>query len=87
MRFSRVSREVLKISYFHVRPLDHAQLVHWDEYLKYEEQQGSRERVIKLYERCIIACCNYPKFWFAYINYLEQRSVREGEHMQDWVWR
>jgi hypothetical protein len=65
-----------------VRPLDHAQLVHWDEYLKYEEAQGSRERMVKLFERCIIPCCNYPKYWFNYINYLEYRSVRENEDSQ-----
>jgi pre-mRNA-processing factor 39 len=67
-------KEVLKISYFHVRPLDNAQLVQWDEYLKFEEKQGNRDRIIKLYERCIIPCCNYPKFWFAYIDYIENRS-------------
>jgi pre-mRNA-processing factor 39 len=78
-------KEVLKISYFHVRPLDHAQLVHWDEYLKFEEKQGNRERIIKLYERCIIPCSNYPKFWYAYIDYIENRSNydEEGRNVQE----
>lgn len=72
-------KEVLKISYFHVRPLEHSQLEHWENYLKFEIQKGNTERIIKLFERCIIPCSNYPKFWFQYINYVESLSSLDGK--------
>lgn len=75
----RFEKEVLKISYFHVRPLDHAQLEYWENYLKFEIQKGNKERIIKLFERCIIPCSNYPKFWFEYINYVESSNTLEGK--------
>lgn len=25
------------------------------------------EQVVKLYERCVIACANYPEYWIRYI--------------------
>jgi len=74
-------KEVLKISYFHVRPLEHGQLVHWDNYLKFEIEKGNKERIVKLYERCIIPCSNYPKFWFQYINYVESLPAEDGENV------
>jgi pre-mRNA-processing factor 39 len=48
--------EVLKISYFHVRPLTKNQIAAWDNYLAFEEKQGDHARIINLYERCIIPC-------------------------------
>jgi pre-mRNA-processing factor 39 len=54
--------EALKINYFHVRPLYDTQLSNWAQYLEFEEHQGDHERTVKLYERCIIPCCNYTKF-------------------------
>jgi len=28
-------------------------------------------QIIKLYERCLIACANYPEFWIRYVLYME----------------
>lgn len=28
-------------------------------------------QVVKLYERCLIACANYPEYWIRYVLYME----------------
>lgn len=61
--------------YFHVRPLDEAQLGNWHRYLDFIEKEGVLERTIKLYERCLIACANYPEYWVRYV----QRMDVEGK--------
>ena len=53
--------------YFHVKELDSAQLVVWSRYLDFAERSGAREQVVKLYERCLVACAGYPgKFCLMY---------------------
>jgi hypothetical protein len=34
-----------------------------------------RLQVAKLYERCLIACANYPEYWIRYVQRLEQDDV------------
>ena len=46
--------------YFHVKELDSTQLVVWSRYLDFAERSGSREQVVKLFERCLVACAGYP---------------------------
>ena len=46
--------------YFHVKALDSAQVVNWSRYLDFAERSGAREQVVKLYERCLVACAGYP---------------------------
>ncbi|XP_022954297.1 pre-mRNA-processing factor 39-like isoform X1 [Cucurbita moschata] len=53
--------------YFHVRPLNVAELDNWHSYLDFIEQEGDLNKVVKLYERCVIACANYPEYWIRYI--------------------
>ncbi|XP_066845427.1 LOW QUALITY PROTEIN: pre-mRNA-processing factor 39-like [Anser cygnoides] len=55
--------EGIKRPYFHVKPLERAQLRNWREYLDYEMAAGSHERTIVLFERCVIACALYEEFW------------------------
>jgi len=64
--------EKLKRSYFHVKPLDHKQLKTWDLYLDYEISKGDHERVVVLFERCLIPCALYEQFWAKYARYLER---------------
>eukprot|EP01124_Arcella_intermedia_P034508 TRINITY_DN856_c0_g2_i2.p1 TRINITY_DN856_c0_g2~~TRINITY_DN856_c0_g2_i2.p1 ORF type:complete len:355 (-),score=91.94 TRINITY_DN856_c0_g2_i2:15-1079(-) len=73
----------MKINYFHVRPLDDTQLNNWVKYLEFEEAQGDHARIVKLYERCVIPCCNYTKFWLRYVRYLEKhaRSVAQAKNL------
>ena len=53
----------IKRPYFHVKPLERSQLKNWRDYLDFEIQQGSHERVIVLFERCMIATALYEDFW------------------------
>lgn len=53
----------IKRPYFHVKPLERCQLKNWKEYLDYEIEQGDQNRIIVLFERCLIACALYEEFW------------------------
>uniref|UniRef100_U3FZ65 Pre-mRNA-processing factor 39 n=2 Tax=Micrurus TaxID=8634 RepID=U3FZ65_MICFL len=65
----------IKRPYFHVKPLERAQLRNWRDYLDFEMVSGSHERTIVLFERCVIACALYEEFWIKYIRYLENHSI------------
>ncbi|XP_067680617.1 pre-mRNA-processing factor 39-like [Haliotis asinina] len=67
--------EAIRRPYFHVKPLERAQLKNWREYLDFEIENGSHERVVVLFERCMIACALYEDFWMKYAKYLEQHNV------------
>lgn len=64
--------EKLKRTYFHVKPLDHKQLKTWDLYLDYEIMKADHERIVVLFERCLIPCALYEQFWAKYARYLEK---------------
>ena len=55
--------EGIKRPYFHVKPLEKAQLKNWKEYLEFEIENGTHERVVVLFERCVISCALYEEFW------------------------
>ncbi|KAF5482475.1 hypothetical protein F2P56_003045 [Juglans regia] len=57
--------------YFHVRPLNVAELENWHSYLDFMEKEGDFNKVVKLYERCLIACANYPEYWIRYVLCME----------------
>ncbi|XP_010262449.1 PREDICTED: pre-mRNA-processing factor 39-like isoform X2 [Nelumbo nucifera] len=57
--------------YFHVRPLNGAELENWHNYLDFIEQQDDFNKVVKLYERCLIACANYSEYWIRYVLCME----------------
>lgn len=63
--------EGIKRPYFHVKPLERSQLKNWREYLDWEIQNGTHERVVVLFERCMIAAALYEDFWLKYARYLE----------------
>ncbi|XP_067400063.1 pre-mRNA-processing factor 39-like isoform X2 [Emydura macquarii macquarii] len=67
--------EGIKRPYFHVKPLERAQLKNWRDYLDFEITNGSHERTIVLFERCVIACALYEEFWIKYTKYLENHTV------------
>ncbi|KAK4801679.1 hypothetical protein SAY86_022166 [Trapa natans] len=64
-------------SYFHVKPLDTAQLENWHEYLDFVEKQNDFDWAVKLYERCLIPAANYSEFWIRYVVYADGRGGRE----------
>nr|GMD66915.1 pre-mRNA-processing factor 39 [Ipomoea batatas] len=71
--------------YFHVRPLNSAELENWHNFLDFIEggDDFNKEfknsdpcifcanQVVKLYERCLIACANYPEYWIRYVLCME----------------
>ncbi|KAE8586435.1 hypothetical protein XENTR_v10021670 [Xenopus tropicalis] len=73
--------EGIKRPYFHVKPLEKAQLNNWKEYLDFELENGSNERVVILFERCVIACACYEEFWIKYAKYMENHSVEGVRHV------
>ncbi|XP_072069439.1 uncharacterized protein [Arachis hypogaea] len=64
-------------NYFHVWPLDDSQLQNWHDYLDFVELQGNFDWAVKLYERCLIVCANYPEYWMRYVEFMETRGGRE----------
>jgi pre-mRNA-processing factor 39 len=46
--------------YWHVKPLDAAQLRNWAAYLDWQEAQGDLGLTVRLYERCCVPCASYP---------------------------
>eukprot|EP00742_Colponemidia_sp_Colp-10_P003316 GILJ01003530.1.p1 GENE.GILJ01003530.1~~GILJ01003530.1.p1 ORF type:complete len:613 (+),score=106.44 GILJ01003530.1:52-1890(+) len=68
----------IKRPYFHMKPLDEAQLNNWRNYLTFEEKIGKLDRIFMLYERCLVAAANYTEFWLRYATYLENRGDIEG---------
>ncbi|KAA8514990.1 hypothetical protein F0562_018222 [Nyssa sinensis] len=63
--------------YFHVKPLDDKQLENWHHYLDFVEKQEDFDWAVKLYERCLISCANYPEFWMRYVDFMETKGGRE----------
>ncbi|KAI4364099.1 hypothetical protein MLD38_020236 [Melastoma candidum] len=57
--------------YFHVKPLNVAELENWHNYLNFIESEGDFTKIFKLYERCLIACASYPEYWIRYIKCME----------------
>lgn len=53
----------IKRPYFHVKPLERAQLKNWMDYLDFEISEGNSQRIYVLFERCMIACALYEDFW------------------------
>lgn len=73
--------EGIKRPYFHVKALEKTQLNNWKEYLDFEIENGTPERVVVLFERCLIACALYEEFWIKYAKYLEGYSTEGVRHV------
>ncbi|XP_034504292.1 pre-mRNA-processing factor 39 isoform X2 [Ailuropoda melanoleuca] len=71
----------IKRPYFHVKPLEKAQLKNWKEYLEFEIENGTHERVVVLFERCVISCALYEEFWIKYAKYMENHSTEGVRHV------
>lgn len=67
----QVFEEGIKRPYFHVKPLEKSQIDNWKGYIAFEKKAGDHQRIIVLYERCLIACALYEDFWLSYLDYLE----------------
>eukprot|EP01028_Stygiella_incarcerata_P002323 TRINITY_DN1433_c0_g1_i1.p1 TRINITY_DN1433_c0_g1~~TRINITY_DN1433_c0_g1_i1.p1 ORF type:complete len:508 (-),score=128.53 TRINITY_DN1433_c0_g1_i1:214-1737(-) len=60
--------------YFHKNPVSEVEVENWRNYLRFEENEGDENAVIRLYERCLVACCYREEFWFKYTKYLESKG-------------
>lgn len=69
----------LKRPYFHVKELDHEQLLACHKYLEFEEQEGDKNRILYLYERCMSICALYDEFWFRYARWMQRQKGKEEE--------
>ncbi|CAH1721430.1 unnamed protein product [Aphis gossypii] len=63
--------EGIKRPYFHVKPLEKCQIENWKNYISLEKEAGDHQRIVVLYERCLIPCALYEDFWLSYLDYLE----------------
>lgn len=63
--------EGIKRPYFHVKPLEKCQIENWKNYIALEKEAGDHQRIVVLYERCLIPCALYEDFWLSYLDYLE----------------
>ncbi|XP_077265625.1 pre-mRNA processing factor 39 [Temnothorax americanus] len=75
--------EGIKRPYFHVKPLERCQLKNWKEYLDFEIEQKDQNRIIILFERCLIACALYDEFWMRFVRYLESLKGDNTEKIRD----
>jgi pre-mRNA-processing factor 39 len=78
-------------TFFHVQPVEAAELTAWSKYLTVEEEETAKllqsstsqpnsavfARAIKLFERCLIVCAMYPDFWNRYAQFLERHGLVE----------
>eukprot|EP01080_Neovahlkampfia_damariscottae_P005975 gene5975-9974_t len=62
-------------SYFHTQALDNGQLETWRDYLEFEQKEKNHERILNLFERCLVPCALYFEFWKRYILYLEKMNL------------
>ncbi|XP_076960367.1 pre-mRNA-processing factor 39-2-like [Bidens hawaiensis] len=62
---------------FNVKPLDDEDLQNWHNYLDFIEKQEDFVWAVKVYERCLIPCANYPEFWMRYVEFMESNGGRE----------
>ncbi|XP_077143801.1 pre-mRNA-processing factor 39-like isoform X2 [Ranitomeya variabilis] len=65
----------IKQLYFVSMPLNIKQLQNWRKYLTFEKSQGQHDRIVVLFERCLIPCAMYEEFWLSYAQYMEGQSV------------
>lgn len=67
----QVFEEGIKRPYFHVKPLEKCQIENWKNYIALEKDTGDHQRIVVLFERCLIPCALYEEFWLSYLDYLE----------------
>jgi pre-mRNA-processing factor 39 len=66
----RIFEQNIKRTFFHAKSLDEAQLEVWRKYLEFEENEGSYEKIVLLYERCVVPLCFYHEFWERYAMFM-----------------
>ncbi|XP_025406433.1 pre-mRNA-processing factor 39-like [Sipha flava] len=75
--------EGIKRPYFHVKPLEKCQIENWKDYIALEKEAGDHQRIVVLYERCLIPCALYEEFWLSYLDYLESLDFDASDLIND----
>lgn len=75
--------EGIKRPYFHVKPLEKCQIENWKDYIALEKEVGDHQRIVVLYERCLIPCALYEEFWLSYLDYLESLAFDVSDLIND----
>ncbi|KAK9840998.1 hypothetical protein WJX81_004975 [Elliptochloris bilobata] len=75
----RQFEDAIKRPYFHVKPLDAAQLAAWGRYLDYAEPRLGDAGVAALFERCLVSCACYIELWARYARWLEPRDAAAAD--------
>mmetsp|Transcript_23036 Transcript_23036/g.37004 ORF Transcript_23036/g.37004 Transcript_23036/m.37004 type:complete len:815 (+) Transcript_23036:53-2497(+) len=71
-------------AYFHVKDLNESDISNWHSYLDFcearvrEDAKQFRPMTVKIYERCLIACANYPEFWIRFATFVEGQGLETG---------
>jgi hypothetical protein len=69
--------------YFHITKLNVVKLDKWHRHVDFEEGQGDFERTAFLYERCLVTCALYDKFWLRYARWMFSQGKEENAHIID----
>jgi pre-mRNA-processing factor 39 len=67
--------------YFHVTKLPPAEVDTWHKYLDFEQRQGDYDRIAFLFERCLVACALYDKFWLRYARWMFSQGKEENARL------
>eukprot|EP00800_Vazella_pourtalesii_P020097 TRINITY_DN7000_c0_g1_i12.p1 TRINITY_DN7000_c0_g1~~TRINITY_DN7000_c0_g1_i12.p1 ORF type:complete len:768 (-),score=146.88 TRINITY_DN7000_c0_g1_i12:778-3081(-) len=70
--------EKIKRPYFHVQPLEESQLQTWRSYLDFEISRKYKDRIVFLFERCMIVCALYEEMWIKYAKFLGAEHCQEA---------
>ncbi|XP_025191003.1 LOW QUALITY PROTEIN: pre-mRNA-processing factor 39-like [Melanaphis sacchari] len=71
----KIFEENIERTHFHVKKLKIDQILNWEKYIKFEKKAGNQERIIFLYERCLVSCVSHEKFWLSYLEYLSSINI------------
>jgi len=74
----QIFEENIRRNHFHVKELESDQVKIWESYIKFEKKGKNRERIIFLYERCLITCVSIEGLWLNYLEYLSSKNLSDN---------
>lgn len=72
----------IRPEYFHVTEVPSERFVLWRGYLDYEQAIGDFDRIVALFERCLVITAQYEEFWLRYTGWMHMR-LQDGDHPSD----
>ena len=68
---------VINRPYFHVKPLPAVQLHAWNSYVDYILTKEDVGTIVRLFERCLVACASYPGISKASVTFTQANLMVE----------